>query len=86
MTGEDHSDQAKKEFNLENPSRHLMDIKKKQDETTSFLRIMMWIIFFLSIVVAYLVRISLNEGKIMIKKTLISCKIIKDDTKKTKYS
>lgn len=86
MTGSDTSDQEKKEFSLENPSRHMMAIQKKQEETTSFLRVMMWLIFLLSIVLAYISRITFQEGKLVVKTMLVRCRIIKDTLKKTKYS
>ena len=86
MTGSDTNDQGKKEFSLENPSRHMMAIQKKQEEATCFLRIMMWVIFLLSIVLAYFSRITFQEGKLVIKSMLIRCRIIKDTLKKTKYS
>lgn len=87
LTGNGQTQEAnKKEFSLENPSRHMMAIQKKHEEDTSFLRVMMWMIFLLSVIVAYFSKITLKEGKFIIQKVLIKCRIIKDTTKKAKYS
>ena len=75
-----------KEINLDNGTRHMMAIQKQQEETATFLRVIMWLMFILSLTVAYITRITTKDTKYLFKKILISCRIIKDNPKKTKYS
>ena len=86
LTGGSHSEGSKREFTVENPNRHLMDLQKQHEDATSFLRITMWLIMFISIGIAFFTRISLKEGKKFGLFLLIKCHIINDPAKKTKYS
>lgn len=86
MTRGEATETDKKEFNLDPHNRHMMAIQKQQEDTTSFLRIVMWIILFVNLLLAYLTRITWQDGKLLVRKALIKCRIVKDNLKKTKYS
>ena len=86
MSSSGNVEYSGKEINLDNGTRHMMAIQKQQEETTTFLRLMMWLMLVLSLTVAFITRITLKDTKYITKKILISCRIIKDSPKKTKYS
>jgi len=73
-------------FTPEGQARHMIASSKIQTEATSLLRVTMWILFLLSTVVAYISRISMKDGKTILNKVLVGCRIVKENPKKTKYS
>lgn len=80
------SETNSRDFKVEEGGRHLLALQKQHEEITSLLRITMWLIFFISLGIAYFTRISFLEGQNLGKRILIKCRILKDPTKKTKYS
>ena len=85
MSGSENGGQPKREFTVDTQNRHLQVIKD-HETTICFFKTMIKIILLMSVIVAFVTRISIKETKMIIKKGLIKCKIIKDDIKKTKYS
>ena len=61
LTGGGHDSNNKREFTVELPDRHLMELQKEHEERTSLLRITMWLLFFLSMGIAYFTRISVDQ-------------------------
>jgi hypothetical protein len=74
---------GQKEVILDNYSRNLSIIQDKEEKSYSLI---MWMIFMLSLVMAYFTRITIQEGKLIFRRVMIKCHIIKDPSKKTKSS
>eukprot|EP00344_Euplotes_crassus_P006400 CAMPEP_0196995986 /NCGR_PEP_ID=MMETSP1380-20130617/1984_1 /TAXON_ID=5936 /ORGANISM="Euplotes crassus, Strain CT5" /LENGTH=403 /DNA_ID=CAMNT_0042411819 /DNA_START=18 /DNA_END=1226 /DNA_ORIENTATION=+ len=84
LTRGNDSDQNKREFTMDNPGRHTMNLQKKHEEAASLLKITMWLILFLCMGIAYFTRIPLREMKKIGHSALVKLHILKDPSKKTK--